>query len=90
MTNTSKLQGKMREKGYTIETLATEMKISRTALFNKIHNKKEFLMSEVQSIKSILGLDYEEFQSIFFANYVECKSTTENWGFYAWLRNTEL
>ena len=77
MTNTSKLQGKMREKGYTIETLATEMKISRTALFNKIHNKKEFLMSEVQSIKSILGLDYEEFQSIFFANYVECKSTKE-------------
>lgn len=77
MTNTGKLQGKMREKGYTIETLATKMHISRTTLFNKIHNKKEFLMSEVQAIKGILGLDSDEFQSIFFANYVELNSTSE-------------
>ena len=41
MTNTDKLQGKMREKKFTIKSLAGKVGLSPTALFNKIHNKKE-------------------------------------------------
>ncbi len=71
MTNTGKLQGKMRERKFTIKSLAGEIGLSPTALFNKIHNKKEFLVSEVQSISKALALDDGEVQTIFFANFVE-------------------
>ncbi len=77
MTNTEKLQGKMREKKFTIKSLASEVGLSSTALFNKIHNKKEFLVSEVQSIGGALALDGDEIQAIFFANYVELNSTNK-------------
>ena len=71
MTKTEKLQGRMREKGFTIITLAKKIGISHTALFNKIHNKKEFRVSEVQSVGTALALSDKEIQDIFFANNVE-------------------
>lgn len=67
MVNTDKLRGKMREKRYTIQTLAQAVNLSKTGLFNKIHGKKEFLCSELQTIKKVLNLTEEEFESIFFA-----------------------
>ena len=67
MTCTGKLQGKMRESGHTIKTLSTLLGLSATGLFNKIHNKKEFLVSEVDAIAKILNLSDFEMQSIFFA-----------------------
>ncbi len=67
MTNTAKLQGKMREKGLTIDMLSREIGLSRTGLFNKIHNKKEFLCIEVQKIGKTLDLSPAETQEIFFA-----------------------
>ena len=67
MTNTAKLQGKMREKRYTIKSLAKKLGLSSTTLFNKIHNEKEFLVSEVQSISDALGLNSDEIQEFFFA-----------------------
>ena len=75
MTRTEKLQGKMREKGFTIKTLAHELGLTTTGLFNKIHNKKEFLVSEVQSIRTALSLNDNEVQDIFFAAVVELNST---------------
>ena len=77
MTNTEKLQGRMREKKFTIKSLASEMGLSATALFNKIHNKREFLVSEVQSLSKALSLDDADIQIIFFADGVELKSTNE-------------
>ena len=71
MTNTDKLQGKMREKKLTIKSLAGQVGLSPTALFNKIHNKKEFLVSEVQSISNALALNDGEIQDIFFSKDVE-------------------
>ncbi len=67
MINTDKLRGKMRENRHTIKTLAKAVNLSRTGLFNKIHGKKEFLCSELQTIKKELNLTEEEFESIFFA-----------------------
>ena len=71
MTRTDLLQGKMREKGFTIESLAVAVGISRTSMFNKIHNKVEFLISEVQKIATVLVLSDEDVQLIFFASCVE-------------------
>lgn len=71
MVNTDKLKGKMRENRYTIKTLAKAINLSNTGLFNKIHGKKEFLCSELQSIKKVLNLTEDDFESIFFAQSVE-------------------
>lgn len=66
MTNTLKLQAKMKEKGFTITTLASKVGLSPTGLFNKIHNKKEFVVSEVQLVGEALCLNEKEIQDIFF------------------------
>ena len=78
MTATNVLQGKMREKGFTLNSLSKAIGISRTALFNKIHNKMDFLVSEVQITSQILGLTDEDVQLIFFAKRVELNSTIPN------------
>ena len=71
MTKTEKLQGKMREKGFTLKTLSSRVGLSPTGLFNKIHNRKEFFVSEVQIIGEALALNDDEVQDIFFAKDVE-------------------
>lgn len=78
MTQTNKIQGKMKEKGLTISTLSLKIGISKTSLFNKIHNQREFLASEISSIRTVLNLSDSEVQEIFFAKSVELKSTKEN------------
>jgi len=71
MTQTAKLQGKMRAKGFSLVKLANKIGLSTTGLFNKVHNQKEFLVSEVQAISTALGLSEQEVQEIFFAKDVE-------------------
>lgn len=75
MTKTNLLQGKMREKSYTLQSLAKAIGISRTTLFNKTHNNIEFTVSEVQKIADCLELADEEVQLIFFNRLVELNST---------------
>lgn len=65
MIRTDLLQGKMRERGYTIESLAKELGRTRTSIFNKIHNKTEFSVSEIQIIKKVLCLSDSDALSIF-------------------------
>lgn len=67
MVNTAKMQGVMREKGHTIKSLATVIGLSRTGLFNKIHNVREFSLSELEAICDELCLTVEEVVAIFFA-----------------------
>lgn len=75
MTNTKMLQEMMRSRGYTIDKLSIELGLSRTGLFNKIHNKSEFKLSEIESISSVLKLSKEKKACIFFAKRVELNST---------------
>ena len=75
LIDTQKLQGKMREHGYTINSLAKKLGISNTSLFNKIHNIQEFVVSEMQMIANLLHLTKSEIQAIFFAKFVESEST---------------
>ena len=67
MVNTELLKGAIRRKGYTIESLSKDVGISRTSLFNKMHNKNEFLISEIDTIGRCLGLNKSQFHQIFFA-----------------------
>ena len=75
MTNTKVLQGKMRENGFTLKSLSKFIGLSSTALFNKVHGEKEFLISEVRALRTALDLSDADVQEIFFANDVELKST---------------
>lgn len=78
MTDTKMLSQKIRENGYTLETLASAMKLSRTGLFNKIHNKTEFRITEINKMTILLNLKKREVNHIFFANDVELNSTNED------------
>lgn len=71
MINTKLLQEEMKNHGYTLEKMAAELGKSRTCLFNKIHNKTEFRLSEINEITRILKLSKAVSCRIFFANRVE-------------------
>jgi transcriptional regulator with XRE-family HTH domain len=71
MVNTEMLQEKMKNHGFTIKDLAARMGLSQTGLFNKIHNKREFKGSEINSISVALKLNKSDINRIFFARGVE-------------------
>ena len=71
MVDTKLFQEEMRKNGYTIEALAKEIGRSRTGLFNKIHNKHEFRISEINKITLLFKLKKADVNRIFFANDVE-------------------
>jgi hypothetical protein len=71
MVNTEMLQKKMKSNGFTIESLAAHIGLSRTGLFNKIHNVREFKISEINSTAIALRLSKAELNRIFFAANVE-------------------
>ena len=71
MTNTKLLSEEIRKNGYTMESLANEIGLSRTGLFNKMHNITEFRISEINKISTVLNLKKRDMNRIFFATDVE-------------------
>lgn len=69
--NTEGFQNLMRRNGFTLESLSEELKLSRTGLFNKIHNKTEFKASEMAKISVLFKMNKSEKDKIFFAVDVE-------------------
>ena len=67
MTNTTLLKSFMVREGFTMETLAEKMELSRTSMSYKINNRVEFRSSEIKKMQNILNLTDEERDSIFFA-----------------------
>lgn len=55
--NHDKLLGKMREKKVSQAKLATEIGISETALWKKLHNRNEFTSTEILTVMKVLGID---------------------------------
>lgn len=51
--------------------IADALGISRMSLTRKINNVTEFKASEISLLKTILRLDDQERDKIFFANYVD-------------------
>ena len=64
--NILKLRGKMVEKSYSVETLATVLKVDRATLYRKLNNGEKFTVGEAQKIVKTLELTKEETHDIFF------------------------
>lgn len=75
MTDIIGLRSAMIRKGYTFETLADAIGISRQSMSYKANNIREFKASEIANIVNAIELTPEEVQSIFFTNTVDKKST---------------
>ena len=69
--NSKAFQIEMRKNGHTLDSLARILGLSRTGLFNKIHNKSEFKASEMGAIATLFKLSKTKKDDIFFATDVE-------------------
>lgn len=65
MTDTNKLKAKIIEKGFTITSLAKELKTSKTTLSQKINNKIKFSQLDMRKITEKLDLTGEDVKEIF-------------------------
>ena len=61
----AKLRGKIVEKGFTVETLATAIGIDRSTLYRKLDAIEKFTIGEARKIKEVLGLTNAEATQIF-------------------------
>ena len=78
MTNSRFLLIKIAESGLELSDIAKKLKISLHTLDLKIHNKRAFLVYEMQILCDLLGLtDSHERISIFFTKDVEVYSSLE-------------
>ncbi len=75
MTNTEKLNEAIKNSGYKITHVASELNITYMALQNKIRNVTEFKASEIMKLKKLLKLTNGEANSIFFDDRVDKTST---------------
>lgn len=66
MFDYSKLLGKMREMGETIESLSNKIGISSNSLSNKLHNRTRFVQDEIAGICQVLLIEKEEIPVYFF------------------------
>ena len=71
MTNTLKLKALLVEKQSSQKDLAKELGIAPSSLYLKIHNKREFWVSEVSKIQTLFNLTPEQRDEIFFAHNVD-------------------
>ena len=67
MTNTKEFKIAMLRAGYTNESLAPAIGMSKATLSYKINNLREFTVSEIKKIQETLRLSDEERDLIFFA-----------------------
>jgi hypothetical protein len=76
MTNVTEFKVALARSGLSMGKIATELKITRSALWKKLHNKSDFRQLELVKLFDLLNLDtWEERQRIFFAHEVESKLT---------------
>ena len=63
----SKLLGRMRERGYTQETLAAAIGLSECSINLKLNNRRYFKQDEIMLIAAALRLGPGEIPEYFFA-----------------------
>ena len=69
--NYSKLLGKIKECGFTQETLAKSIGINKSTLSAKLNNKNAFTVTEMVDICRLLGIFKHEIGEYFFAEKVQ-------------------
>lgn len=65
--NFSKLLGRIKEYGYTQESLAKAIEKDKSTLCSKLNGKGEFKAGEIDDICRVLDIPNEEIGSYFFA-----------------------
>lgn len=68
MYNYGKLLGKIKENGFTLESLAKKIGINVSTLSKKINNKSEFHQKEIKIICKVLDIDLKEIEKYFFCH----------------------
>ena len=69
MTNTALLNNRIADSGIKKGKIASALGITRTALWQKTNNKRDFKASEIKMLCDMLGVDsLQEKEQIFFAN----------------------
>lgn len=63
--DSNKLKGKIRSNGYTYKSLAKKMNISTTTMSNKINQKNDLTLKELNMFAEILDLSREDITDIF-------------------------
>lgn len=72
MTDTTAFKMSMISAGVSYGEICKELGITRSALYNKIHNRSDFRQLELYKLFNLLKLDtWEKRQNIFFADMVE-------------------
>lgn len=77
MTDTLLLKKVIDSSGFKLSHIADKMNITRQGLYNKMHNKSEFTIAEMNVLCDILKpyMSKKTRDAIFFAKYVEEIST---------------
>ncbi|MBE6555771.1 MAG: DUF739 family protein [Ruminococcaceae bacterium] len=70
MTNTSKLKGRIAEKGHTLTSFSGAVGISRPCLRKRINGFADFKVSEIERICTVLNIAKAEIGDYFFVNEV--------------------
>lgn len=69
--NYAKLRGRIKEYGYTQKTLANTININSSTLSEKLNNKYEFTVDEINAICKCLKIPKVEIGEYFFAQKVQ-------------------
>ncbi len=66
MTNTSKLKGRIAEKGFTLSSLSEAVHISRPCVRKKINGTVDFKASEIERMCEVLEISKNDLCTYFF------------------------
>jgi transcriptional regulator with XRE-family HTH domain len=66
MVNKQRLVDAIKARGLRLDFIAEKLEISRQSLSDKINNKKQFKLGEIQALVKVLNLTPEEVDEIFF------------------------
>ena len=61
----NKLQGKIVEKGWNVETLADHIGVERSSMYRKLNNFEKITIGEAKKIVNALDLSNEDASNIF-------------------------
>ena len=76
MIDTCRLKKTIDSSGFRIDHIAKELDLSRQGLYNKINNRYEFKISEVEKLCKLLGISsLKEKEKIFYAKKDNLKSS---------------
>lgn len=74
MVNKDLLNKAIKDSGLRKDFIASELRISKQALSNKINGKNEFRGEECTTLRNLLHLDLNNFVEIFFASKCACEA----------------